>query len=111
MPNCQIEYVSSGSADVTTCGQPAVAECADCGVPICADCQMECCEDSFCGVCYDYTSRTEFAWTARQHFVLRRSAKLDTGEDLCTRDAPLPFAVICYAPTDLDGLARLFQCE
>jgi len=54
MPNCQIEYVSSGSADVTTCGKPAVAECADCGASICSDCQMECCGDSFCGVCYDY---------------------------------------------------------
>jgi hypothetical protein len=54
MPNYQIEYVSSGSADVTTCGKPAVAECADCGASICSDCQMECCGDSFCGVCYDY---------------------------------------------------------
>jgi hypothetical protein len=51
---CQIEYVSSGSAEGMLCGKPAVAECADCGVSVCSACRLECCGSSFCEYCYDY---------------------------------------------------------
>ena len=51
---CQIEYVTSGSDNITLCSKPALANCTDCGTIICSDCQLECCGDSYCEPCHDY---------------------------------------------------------
>jgi hypothetical protein len=54
IPTCQIEYVSSNSADGLPWGRASVAECADCGKVLCEKCRTECCGDSYCWQCYDY---------------------------------------------------------